>query len=173
MPLSRKVVEAELGIGAVGDVAAVVVAALVGWLGVLDTADGKAEVAVERTHPLGVPFGEVVVDGDDVHAHAGEGIEVDGEGGDESFTFTGLHLGDDAAMESGAADELDVEVDHFPEDFLVGDVDGLPHMRRAPFLTTAKASGRISSRYFSRSLGNWSSMLRKASLASSMEAGWR
>ena len=47
-------------------------------------------------------------------AFAGEGVEIDGEGGDEGFTFTGGHFGDFAAMEDNTADELDVVVDHVP-----------------------------------------------------------
>ena len=120
-----QVVETKFGVGAVGDVASVVVATFGRRLGILDAADGESEVAVKRAHPLGVPFGEVVVNGDDVDTHAGEGVEIDRKGGDEGFTFTGLHLGDDAAMEAGATDELNVEVDHLPQDILVGDVDVL------------------------------------------------
>jgi hypothetical protein len=59
-----------------------------------------------------------------VDAEAGEGVEVDGQGGDEGFAFTGLHFRDHAAVQGDAADELDVEVDHFPEDRVVVDGDG-------------------------------------------------
>ena len=72
----------------------------------------KAEEAVDLAHPLGVALGEIVVDGDDVDAVAGERVEVAGKGGDESFAFAGLHLGDLALVEDHAADELDIEVAH-------------------------------------------------------------
>ncbi len=77
-----------------------------------DDADGEAEEAVDLAHPLGVALGEIVVDGDDVDAVAGERVEVAGEGGDEGLAFAGLHLGDLALVEDHAADHLDVEVAH-------------------------------------------------------------
>ena len=65
---------------------------------------------MDLAHPGRVASGQVVVDGDDVDALALEGVQVHGQGGDEGFTFAGLHLGDPAEMQSGAAHELDVEV---------------------------------------------------------------
>ena len=44
-----------------------------------DDADLEAEEAVDLAHPLGVALGEVVVDGDEVHALAGERVEVGGQ----------------------------------------------------------------------------------------------
>ena len=107
-----EVVEAELVVGAVGDVGAVGFAALLVGEVVDDDADGEAEEAVDLAHPFGVAFGEVVVDGDDVDAVAGEGVEVAGKRGDEGLAFAGLHLGDLAGVEDDAADHLDVEVAH-------------------------------------------------------------
>ena len=69
-----EVVEAELGVGSVSNVAGVFGAAIPWWHLVLDRADGQAEEAEKRAHPLGVALGEVVVDGDDVDAEAGERI---------------------------------------------------------------------------------------------------
>ncbi len=107
-----EIVEAELVVGAVGDVGAVGLAALLVGEVVDDDADGEAEEAVDLAHPFGVALGEVVVDGDDVDAAAGEGVEVAGKRGDEGLAFAGLHLGDLAGVEDHAADELDVEVAH-------------------------------------------------------------
>ncbi len=107
-----QVVEAELVVGAVGDVGAVGFAALLVGEVVDDDADGEAEEAVDLAHPLGVAFGEVVVDGDDVYAVAGQGVQVAGQGGDQGFAFAGFHFGDLALVKDDAADELDVEVAH-------------------------------------------------------------
>ena len=107
-----EVVEAELVVGAVGDVGGVGGAALAVVEVVDDDADGEAEEAVDLAHPFGVAFGEVVVDGDDVDAVAGEGVEVAGQRGDEGLAFAGLHLCDFALVEGHAADHLDVEVAH-------------------------------------------------------------
>ena len=65
---------------------------------------------MDDPHPLGVAPGQVVVDGDDVDALAGEGVEVGGQGRDQGLALTGLHLGDVAAVQGDAADQLDVEV---------------------------------------------------------------
>ena len=75
-----------------------------------DDADGQAEELVDLAHPLGVAAGEVVVDGDDVDALAGERVEVDGERGDQGLAFAGLHLGDRALVQHHAADQLHVEM---------------------------------------------------------------
>ena len=75
-----------------------------------DAADGEAEELVDLPHPFGVALGEIVVDGDDMHALAGERVEIDGQGGDQRLAFAGLHLGDPAFVEHHAADQLDVEM---------------------------------------------------------------
>ena len=77
-----------------------------------DAADGEPEEFVELAHPLRVATSQIVVDGDDVDASSGQGIEVAGQGGDQSLAFAGLHFGNVAAMEHDAADELDVIVTH-------------------------------------------------------------
>ena len=90
----------------VGDLALLVVQV------VLDDADRHAEEAVDPAHPLRVAAGEVVVHGDDVDALAVQRVEVGGQRGDERLAFAGLHLGDPAAVQHDAADQLDVEVPH-------------------------------------------------------------
>ena len=107
-----EVVEAELVVGAVGDVGGVGDLPLRVVQVVLDDADRHAEEAVDPAHPLRVAAGEVVVDGDDVDALAFERVEIGGKGRDERLAFAGLHLGDLALVQHGAADQLDVEVPH-------------------------------------------------------------
>ena len=89
----------------------------------MDATDAESEEAVERAHPVRVAACEVVIDRHDVDAEAGKGVQVDGQCGDEGFAFAGLHLGDHAAVECDATDELDIEVDHFPKDRVVVDGD--------------------------------------------------
>ena len=43
-------------------------------------------------------------------AFAFEGIEIDGQGGDQRLAFAGLHLGDLAFVQHHAADQLHVEM---------------------------------------------------------------
>ena len=107
-----QVVETELGVGSVGDVGLVGRALLLEGHAVLQQAHGHAQEAVDAAHPLGVALGEVVVDGDHVHALAGDGVEVAGERGDEGLALAGLHLGDMALVQGHGADELDIEVAH-------------------------------------------------------------
>ena len=65
-----QVVEAELGVGAVDDVAGVRALLLLVGLHVLQHADGDAERVVDRAHPFRVALRQVVVDGHQVHALA-------------------------------------------------------------------------------------------------------
>ena len=105
-----EVVEAVFVVGAVGDVAGVSRLSL----GIVKTMDdhagGHAEEAVDLAHPGGVAAGEVIVDGDDMDALAGERVEIDRKGCNQRLAFAGLHLGDVALMQHYAADQLDVEM---------------------------------------------------------------
>ncbi len=107
-----EVVEAELVVGGVGDVAGVGRAAG----GVVEAGDddagGQAEEAVEPAHPFRVATGEVVVHRHHVDALPGDGVEIDRERGDERLALAGLHLGDAAFVQDHAADELHVEGPH-------------------------------------------------------------
>ena len=66
---------------------------------------------MHAAHPVGVAAGEVVVGGDDVHAVAGQRVEVGRQGGDEGLALTGLHLGDVAEVQRGAAHQLHLVVE--------------------------------------------------------------
>ena len=102
-----QVVEAKLVVGGVCDIACVSRTARVVVHIVGDKSDGEAEVPVHLCHQLAVALCEVVVDGDDVHALTGESVKVGRQGGNESFTLTGLHLCDTALVEHDTADDLD------------------------------------------------------------------
>ena len=107
-----QVVEAELVVGAVGDVARVGDLAFLVVEVVLDHADRHPEEAVDTAHPLRVAAGEVVVDRDNVDALALERVQIGRERRDERLALAGLHFGNLAAVEDDTADELDVEVPH-------------------------------------------------------------
>ena len=72
-------------------------------------ADLEAQKFVDFSHPLGVTLGQVVVYRDDLDPLALQGIEVGRKGGHERLSFTGLHLGNPALMEDNATDQLDPE----------------------------------------------------------------
>ena len=122
-----QVVETELGVGAVGDVGLVGRALELQRHTVLQKAHAHAHIAVQATHPLGVALCQVVVDGDDVHALAGDSVEVAGERGNQGLALARLHLGDMALVQRHGADQLDVEVTHAQHALgrLAGDGEGL------------------------------------------------
>ena len=107
-----QVVEAELRVGAVGDVGRVGGVLVAQGHAVLEQAHVHAHGAVQAAHPLGVAAREVVVDRDDVDALAVEGVEIAREGGDERLALAGLHLGDHAAVQRDGTHHLHVEVAH-------------------------------------------------------------
>ena len=122
-----QVVEAELVVGAVGDVGGVLRPALLRALVGQDHADGQAEEAVDPAHVLGADLHQVVVGRDDVHALALERVEVGRQHAGQGLALTGLHLGDVAQVQRRAAHHLDVEVP-LPERApggLAGDREGL------------------------------------------------
>ena len=47
-----------------------------------------------------------------VAAQLGQRVQVGGQGGNQSLTFTGLHLGDVSQVQRGTTHDLDVEVTH-------------------------------------------------------------
>ena len=118
-----QVVEAELVVRAVRDVARVLLAALGRRHVGEDAADAQAEELVDPAHHLGVALGQVVVDRDQVHALAGQRVQIRGQGADEGLALTGLHLGDVAEVQRGAAHHLHVVV-ALAEDALGGLADG-------------------------------------------------
>ena len=107
-----QVVETELGVGAVGDVCLVGRTLELERHIVLEQTDGHPQVLIDAAHPLGVALGKVIIDSNDVHALAGNSVEVAGQRGDERLAFAGLHLGDMPLVQRHGADELYVKVTH-------------------------------------------------------------
>ena len=107
-----QVVEAEFGVGAVGDIG--LVGELLGLRAhaVLDKAHAHAQKLIHLSHPLAVASRQVIVDGDDVHVLPAKGVKITGKRGHERLALARAHLGDLAIVEGHAADELDVEVTH-------------------------------------------------------------
>jgi len=78
---------------------------------------------VNRAHPFAVARRQIVVDGDDMDAAAGEGVEINGHGGHQGFAFAGGHFRDLALVQRDGADQLHVEGDHFPLQRMFADDD--------------------------------------------------
>ncbi len=103
-----QIIKAEFVVRAVCDIGGIGIAALLIRQIRNDATGAQAHETVDLSHPVGVALGEVIIDGNHMHALAGQGIQVNGQGGDQGFTFTGLHLGDIAIMQDQPADQLDI-----------------------------------------------------------------
>jgi hypothetical protein len=71
-----QVVEAELGVGAVDDVAGIRLLLVDFVLARLEDADGDPEQVVDRLHPHGIAARQVVVHRDEVDALAAHGVTL-------------------------------------------------------------------------------------------------
>ena len=107
-----QVVETELIVRAVGDISGVHRLAGLRRNLVNDKTDLETEEAVYLAHPLTVSLGEVVVDGDNVYALAGQCVQISGKGSHKGLAFTGLHLCDTALMQDDTADDLYTVMTH-------------------------------------------------------------
>ena len=110
-----QVVETELVVGAVGDVA-VIGAATCGGVGfvLVDAIHGKAEELVHRAHPLGVTLGQVVVHSDHMNALARQCVKVNWQRSHEGLAFTSGHLSNLALVQHDTTDDLAVVMHHVP-----------------------------------------------------------
>mmetsp|Transcript_29572 Transcript_29572/g.70442 ORF Transcript_29572/g.70442 Transcript_29572/m.70442 type:complete len:293 (-) Transcript_29572:419-1297(-) len=112
LPLRKvvaEVVESELRVGHVGDVAVVGVSPLLLSEPRLDEADREAKEAVHLPNPLAVAPRQVVVHSDNVNALPAESVEEGGQHGDEGLSLPGAHLRDLAGVQHGATNELRVK----------------------------------------------------------------
>ena len=105
-----QVVKAEFVVGAVSDVRGIGLTTCRGVHVGHDDAYGKSQEAMDAAHPLRVTLCEVVIDGDDMDAFAGNCVEVRGQGRDEGLALTGAHLGDVAQVQGRPTHDLHVVV---------------------------------------------------------------
>ena len=99
-------IEAELVVGAVGDVAGIGGALVVRGLSRDDDADGKPHETVHFAHPRRVAGGEVIVDGHHMDAVARERVEIGGKHRNQRLAFARRHLGDSALVQRDCAHDL-------------------------------------------------------------------
>ena len=104
-----QVVKAELVVCRVGDIAVVGLAFFVLRLATPGYPNRQAKEFVDRAHPVSIALREVLVDCYDMHAVAADRIEIGRQGCDERLAFTGAHLGDVAALQHHATNQLHVE----------------------------------------------------------------
>ncbi|MDT4874195.1 hypothetical protein FQZ97_1094830 [compost metagenome] len=77
-----------------------------------DHAIGEAQEIVDLAHPLGVAPDQVVIDGHQMRALAGQRIEIHGQRCHQRLAFAGAHLGNRAVVHDHATDQLHVEMPH-------------------------------------------------------------
>ncbi len=118
-----QVIETELGVGAISDVAVVLLAAHARLLIVENAADRQAEVLIDRPHPFTVARGEVIVHRHHVHPAPGERVQIDRQGRHQGFAFASGHFRDASGVQRVSADELHVERDHVPFERVAADDD--------------------------------------------------
>jgi len=107
-----QIVETELVVGAVGDVATVGFMTFLGCHLPKDITHAAAQEFKDPAHPLGVTLGQIVIDGHQMCPAAGYGIQVQGKDGHEGLTFTGGHF------------QLNVVGNHVPDLVLAPDNPG-------------------------------------------------
>ena len=105
-----QIIEAELVVGAVGDVGIVLLATLRRLLIGDDAADAHAQETVDAPHDLALVAGQIVVHGDHMHALALQGVQIARQGGDQGLAFARLHFGDVPPVQGRAAHELHIEM---------------------------------------------------------------
>ena len=74
-----QIIEAQLGVGRIGDVAGKRRALLRRSQSAVVAADAQPQKLINLSHPLGVAVGQIGVDGHDMHALAFQRVEVDGQ----------------------------------------------------------------------------------------------
>src|SRR5437879_11583394 len=78
-----QVIEAELAVRSVRDVAGVLLTTNIRFLIMLDAADRQPQEIVERTHPFGVAAGEVIIHRYEMRAASSESIQVQRQSRDQ------------------------------------------------------------------------------------------
>jgi len=107
-----QIIEAEFVVGAVRDIRCIrSLFAVVIHLRQID-AGRQAEPAVQPSHAGSVTLRQIVVDGNDVHALAGQAIQVRRQSRHQGFALAGTHFCNLALVYHHAADQLDIEMAH-------------------------------------------------------------
>ena len=75
-------------------------------------ADRQPEEAVQTPHPLSIATGQIIVDGDDMHAVSGQRVQIRRQGCNQCFAFAGSHFGNFSVVQNHATDQLNIEVAH-------------------------------------------------------------
>ena len=64
-------------------------------------------------HPFGIPSRQIVVDGHNMDAFSGQGVQIRRQSRHQGFALTCFHFCDFAFVQHDAANQLNIEVAHF------------------------------------------------------------
>ena len=107
-----QIIKAQLVVGGIGDVAIIGLGALrLGHIGD-DHADRQPQKLVDLPHPLGIALGQIVVDGDDMHALAFQRVQIHRQRRHQRLALASAHFGDLAPVQHDAANHLHIEMPH-------------------------------------------------------------
>ena len=105
-----QIVEAELVVRAVGDVAVVRILALHIIQPVHDQPDRQTQEVIQRRKLLGVAASQIVVDRDNVDALSFQRVQIHRTGRHQRFPFTSFHFGDAPLVEHVTTHDLHIEM---------------------------------------------------------------
>ena len=134
-----QIVEAELVVGAIGDVRMVRGPSFRrARIVEIDAVHGQAQHPVDRPHPFRIALGQVRIHRDQVRAPSSKGVQIERHRGHQRLAFAGRHLGDPPAMQLNSSDQLHVVRDHVPRHAVAGDLDLRSHQAATGFLDDCK-----------------------------------
>ena len=99
---------------------------------------------IERSHPLRVTLGQVVVHGYYVYTITCQCVEEDRGSTNEGLTLTGSHFGNLTLVQNDTTEELYVVVDHFPLHIVTASSVVVPDVRVTQVLLYSMYHWRIS-----------------------------
>ena len=120
-----KIVESELIVRDIGDVACIGCPALIAGHAVQNDTACKAHELIRLAHPFAVTLCEVIVDRDNVDAFSLQCVEIARKCCNQRLAFTGAHLCDSSLMKDDAANDLYLERFHAERPAV-----GLAHCRK-------------------------------------------
>src|SRR5438093_7199472 len=126
-----QVIEAELAVRSVRDVAGVLLTTNIRLLIVLNTANGQPEKCVKLPHPFGVAASEIIIHRYEMRAASGESIQVQRQSRDQGFSFACRHFRNSAAVQNYSAQKLHIEVHHVPCHWLIADRETMTSLFQA------------------------------------------
>ena len=108
LQIVAKIVETELVVCSIGDVAAIGRTTLVVGLIAGDAANSHSKTPIDAAHPGSIARGQIIVHRDDMDAFPGKRVQEDGQRRDQGLALTRLHFGYLSLMERDPAHELNV-----------------------------------------------------------------